>query len=457
MKSFVVPHPHVSALRALNYAPEIERIRRAGSTSARPLRDLVKEFGPGWRKAFVRLPCNRGHGVDFLSQGDIFASEPRGQVIRLGSMTNPDRYRIEPSQILLAGTGTLGENELYGRAIWADARLAGKYLTEDAMALVLEDPIHDQSLFAYAWLASPTGTQVLRSTSYGTKLLRLRKDLLGSIPIPEASPKLVHQVANLIRDCVSQRERYHTLMAQVRNAAEALFTDDELIASSAPRARASVLWTGPLPTLRAWNFASTGTLMTTARKRWATSLRDWLEPGGLFMGARVARVPCRAPYGAEMLSQRDISLIRPVPRRIRKTEPSLEVSAEWLLMASRGQMSEGALFGMVERAAHMPANAHVSGDVMRLVPRSGLGAPLYAFLATNAGRRLLQSTAYGTSIPAMREDLLLDLPMPPPEGRWMSAAASLVDAATSARKTAAAAEAEAMRILEEEVLPQWLA
>src|SRR5690606_33502686 len=81
MRAFVVDEPRIGALRALNYAPAVERIRRAGSSSARPLSDIVKAFGPAYGTVFTRLDCHSDHGIELLSQSDMFAAEPRGRVI----------------------------------------------------------------------------------------------------------------------------------------------------------------------------------------------------------------------------------------------------------------------------------------------------------------------------------------------------------------------------------------
>lgn len=420
------------------------------------MRDIVKAFGPAYGSVFTRIDCHPDHGVELITQSDMFAAEPSGRVIRRDSMPQPERHLVTKGQVLIAGAGTLGENELYGRSILADGRLAGKYVGPDSMSLHFEDPDDDFSLFAYAWLTSPTGVQAIRSTSYGTKILRLRMDLLSTLPVPDAAAPVVKRVADLIRRCVSGREDYAKRQSEVRSNVERLFTDAEVAISAARRSRVVLEWDGSLPTLRAWNYGSAGPALAGGIKRWSTRLRDWLEPSGLFMRARVARISCSEPFGVDLLSQRDVCLIRPATRRIRDTNPSLKVDANWLLIASRGQMTEGALFGTVERASHMPADAAISGDVLRLVPRGGLGAALYGFLTTNTGRRLLQSTAYGTSIPAMREDLLLDLPVPPPDAPWVTEVNMLVEGLTISRNQAAAAESEAIRIIEEEVLPQWL-
>lgn len=460
MRAFVVEEPRVGALRALNYSPAVERIRRAGSNSARSLREVVREFGPGWRRAFVRLTCDAGHGVAFLSQGDFLAAEPQGRPIRLESMTDPARYRIQRGQILLAGTGTLGANELYGRAILADGRLDGKYLSEDAMALVLEDDDDDFSLFSYAWLASPTGVEVLRSTSYGTKLLRLRKDLLPTIPIPLAPSDIVSRVAKLVRACTSGRERYFDDLQKARALVESIPEMQVAHEMCAERRWKSVLWDGPLPSLCAWNFASGGGMVRFLKSRWRTTLRDIIEVDGVFNGPRFARVDCSPPHGIDFLSQRDVFLMRPVGRRIARppiADRQLFVPKDALLVGSHGQMNEGSIFGKVELASFAGWRAGVTQDILRVLVRGGLREVAYAFLSTTVGQWLLKSTAVGTSIPSMRIDLLERLPFPDVGELSANKIRRLVIEAETARICAAEAEGEAIRIIEEEVLPQWLA
>jgi hypothetical protein len=400
------------------------------------------------------MDCDPDHGVELITQADMFAAEPAGRVIRLDSMHHPERHLVTRGQILIAGAGTLGENELYGRSILADGRLVGKYVGPHSMSLHFEDPDDDLSLFTYAWLASPTGIQAIRSTSYGTKILGLRKDALSSLPVPIAQAEIVKQVASLIRTCASERERYqrgtHAARAVLPPGAE------DFKSGSGIRPRV-VLWSGRLPSVRAWNFASMGGYLQTLRHSWATTLRDWLRPEGLFKGGRVARIPCDKPFGVDLLSQRDVFAIRPVPRRIQAPSPSLEVDADYLLVASRGQKTEGALFGRVECGAHLPKGAAVSEDILRMVPREGLGPALFSFLGSSLGLDLLRTSAYGTSIPGMREDLLLDLPMPPPDGAWIEEASQHAETASGARVRSSNAEADAIRIIEQEVVPQWLA
>ncbi|MEO7033748.1 MAG: hypothetical protein ABI548_07690 [Polyangiaceae bacterium] len=126
-------------------------------------------------------------------------------------------------------------------------------------------------------------------------------------------------------------------------------------------------------------------------------------------------------------------------------------------MAGVGQVGPGMLFGRPELAEFFPPHAAITEVILRIVPRSEQRAALYAFLSTHVGQALVRSTAFGTSIPGIRQDLLLDLPIPSVSKRDTAAIETSLALATSARVSASAAEAEAIRIIEDEVLPAWLA
>jgi hypothetical protein len=460
MRAFVVEEPSVRALRALNYAPAVERIRRAGSSSARPLREIVMAFGPAYGTVFTRLDCEAAHGVELLNQGDMFASEPEGRVIRHDSMRHPERHLVTRGQVLIAGAGTLGENEIYGRSIIADDRLVGKFVGPDSMTLVFEDPDDDFSLFAYAWLASPTGVHAVRSTSYGTKILRFRTELLTTLPVPETSASVIGRVASLVRRCVKSRGDYQRAMAQSREFVTASADVAQAADACGARSRRSVVWDGPLPSICAWNYAAGGGAVRLLRDRWQTTLGDVIEPDGVFNGPRFARIDCTPPHGIDFLSQRDVFMMRPVGRRIVRppiSERMLFVPRHALLVGSHGQMNEGSIFGKVELASFAGWRSGVTQDILRVLPRDGFREVAYAFLSTNVGQWLLKSTAVGTSIPSMRIDLLNRLPFPDPGVLPTAEIKRLVLKAEAARIEADEAEAEAIRIIEHEVLPQWLA
>ena len=81
----------------------------------------------------------------------------------------------------------------------------------------------------------------------------------------------------------------------------------------------------------------------------------------------------------------------------------------------------------------------------------------YAFLASRVGQVLVRSAAVGTSIPILRLDLLKALPFPPMSSDACRRVSGIVREAVGARIAADCAEAEAIRMVEEEVLAPWLA
>jgi hypothetical protein len=128
-----------------------------------------------------------------------------------------------------------------------------------------------------------------------------------------------------------------------------------------------------------------------------------------------------------------------------------------VLAGSHGQLTDGGIFGKVELASFGAYQGGITQDLLRLLFKPEQRAPAFAYLSTLVGQRLLKSTAVGTSIPSMRLDLLLSLPFPELTAAQRAAIGQHVEACENARATASAAEAEAVRIVEEEVLPAWLA
>ena len=171
---------------------------------------------------FTRIDCDPSHGVELLSQTDMFAAEPAGRVIRLDSMSRPERHRIDRWQVLIAGAGTLGETEIFGRAIIADDRLIGRYVSQHALVLSFSEPGSVQNLYTYAFLCSGLGVSLTRSTSYGTKIMGLRKDAIADLHFPDAERSIKGRVAELIRSATEQRGLYISEIRKARHNIESL-------------------------------------------------------------------------------------------------------------------------------------------------------------------------------------------------------------------------------------------
>ncbi|MBI5068727.1 MAG: hypothetical protein HZB56_10845 [Deltaproteobacteria bacterium] len=446
-----------AALRALNYAPEL---RGSAGRRGPGLGELLAELAPAYGQVFTRIDCEPEHGVELLSQSDMFAAEPQGRVIRRDSMPVPERHLVSRWQVLIAGAGTLGETELYGRSIVADARLAGKYVGPHAVVLTFTEPESDQTLFAYAYLLSRNGIAAVRATSYGTKVLGVRFDLLRSLRLPEASTAVQRRVAHLVRQAVEGREAH---LERVQHARGTLLSAEPMAEAArlcAKRSRKAVAWREPLPTMVAWNCASAGEALPLLRRASKTRLRDVLADGGVFRGDRAARVTCESPHGIDFYSQRDVFLARPVPRRV--VQPDIDADRLFarpgtLLAGGHGTLGEGEIFGRVVMVTRSMERVGMSEDLLRIRTRSEHAAVVYTFLSSVVGLRLLRSTAVGTKLLSMRPDLVAELPFPEVSSEARATIDDDVTRAMAAREAADAAETEAIRIMEEEVVPSWLA
>lgn len=148
----------------------------------------------------------------------------------------------------------------------------------------------------------------------------------------------------------------------------------EALAMCGSRKARAVMWQGPLTSLSAWNVASTGDALALLGEVWRSRLSDALKAGGVFNGPRFSRIRCDLPYGIHFMSQRDVFLMRPIPRRIvwpAIPDKLLFVPQDALLAGSHGQLSEGSLFGEIELASYAAYKCGVTQDILRLLPRAG--------------------------------------------------------------------------------------
>lgn len=191
--AFVAKGLTSSTLRSLNYTPEVEAFRRLSeSRESVPLGTLLSRMGESYGKVFVRYDCAPELGEELITQGDMFAAEPDGRIIRGDALPRLEDHRVERLDVLIAGAGTLGETELFGRSIIADDRLVGRIVGPHAMKLGFIEPESDAALYTYAFLNTRVGIRAVRATGFGTKILGLRKDLLRTLPIPLPGGAIQH-------------------------------------------------------------------------------------------------------------------------------------------------------------------------------------------------------------------------------------------------------------------------
>lgn len=449
-----------ASLRALNYAPEVQAFRkRLGSGESIPLGSLVHGFGDGYGSVFRSVLADPGKGIRLLSQREMFRLEPDGKWIDPSCLPSLEAHQIQKWQVLIAGTGTLGPTELYGRAVLVDERLVGQVVGPDALVLSFREPASDDALCCYAFLCSRFGVSAVRSTSYGTKLLRPRQDLLRDLPVPLPQPELRRRIADEVRRCVGARETFASALGEAHTTLETVPGFSEALHLCGERERRWVSWRRSLPTLSAWNYASLGEAGELLRKRWSRRLEDCIEQDGLYYGLLRQRTPSSRAHGLPLITQRDAMSVRQVPEWIAAPgvpTRALVSRANSLVIPGRGTLGEGELFGRAVYITPRLSRFALTQDLLRVNPLTADVPLLHLLLRSLLGKRLVRSAAVGTKVLQLRLDLLRALPVPELSPQAQESLSAAHGRAVAALDESFLREEEAVRIMEQEVLPQWL-
>lgn len=160
------------------------------------------------------------------------------------------------------------------------------------------------------------------------------------------------------------------------------------------------------------------------------------------------------------MTQRDALSIRPLPTWIadpRVARRSLFSEPGTIVMAGRGTLGENELFARPAAITPFLSQFALTQDLLRIIPRHEFRGPAFVFLSTLVGRRLLRTAAVGTKILQLRKDLHLNLPVPDFGSKELTFLNEAYDTASAAIDRSLVAEERIRQLIEEEVLPQWLA
>jgi type I restriction enzyme S subunit len=209
---FEVEGVESTSLRALNFAPRALRlVEQLGSVPGRTLGEICVggQLSRGIR--FKRIDSDPEHGVQLVGQRQAFWLHPEGRWI--GTAATPDEVFAEDETILVAARGTLGENEVYGRAILATGSWTQYAYSEDFLRVVSGDP-EIPGAYLFAFFRSEAAFRLLRSMSAGGKQQDIHETLRAKIPIPLAAPDDRHRIAETVRLAHRNRDRAYVLEDQ---------------------------------------------------------------------------------------------------------------------------------------------------------------------------------------------------------------------------------------------------
>lgn len=186
-------------LRARNYSKRKEIIiSRLSEGKWDKLIDVLSN-APTYGARFKRIESRSANGIELLSQGDIFLQKPTGRKISKKSIKNFEDELVRKGTTLIPAQGTLGENEIFGRAKFVWGYLENKLVAGHAMRFI---PNIDRigSGYLYAVLSSPLWFRILRDSVYGTNLLGFIVNLIQEYPIPRFHKSFENRIDALVKE-----------------------------------------------------------------------------------------------------------------------------------------------------------------------------------------------------------------------------------------------------------------
>lgn len=190
-----------TTFNAFNLSERIRKTRAAMTCTTKPLREVLLGGDTFSTGSFPRVEVKEGYGVMLINQTDIFDTIIKGKYISKRGVKTDNM--VEYGEVLIAGVGTLGENETFCRVIFANEDLVGQLVSGEFIRMKVNNEIPSGYLFV--WLSSEYGFRFLRNIQAGTKLCRPIPKLVLDIPVPMISPDIMNEIDQLVKNAHTKR------------------------------------------------------------------------------------------------------------------------------------------------------------------------------------------------------------------------------------------------------------
>lgn len=185
---------------AFNHSERIRKIKQLIPNSIKLSETLIgnSTFSTG---SFPRIEVKAPYGVKLINQSDAFDTIIKGKNIsrRKVKLSN----LVEYGEIIVAGVGTLGENETFCRVIFGNEDLEGQLISGEFIRMKTNGRV--PAGYIYTWLNSDYGFRLIRNIQSGTKLCRPIPKLLLNIPIPIIGKDYMEEIDKLVRTAHTKR------------------------------------------------------------------------------------------------------------------------------------------------------------------------------------------------------------------------------------------------------------
>ena len=195
------------SFNAFNHSKRIDSIKGLIAVRTKTLKEILVGGDTFSTGSFPRIEVKEPHGIMLINQSDIFDTIVKGKHISLRNVSTSNL--VEYGEVMIAGVGTLGENETFCRTIFANEDLVGQLVSGEFIRMKTNKNV--PSGFLYAWLASDYGFRIIRSIQAGTKLCRPIPKLLLELPVPILPEEDMREIDRMVRDAHTKRHKANRL------------------------------------------------------------------------------------------------------------------------------------------------------------------------------------------------------------------------------------------------------
>lgn len=199
-----------TTINAFNHSERIKNTKDKITCLTRPLKDLIINGDVFSTGSFPDTEVKEDKGIMLINQSDIFDTIIRGKHISKRNVKLSNL--VEYGEVLIAGVGTLGENETFCRCIYANEDLVNQLVSGEFIRMKTIEEI--PSGYLYTWLSSDYGFRFIRNLQTGTKLCRPIPRLLLEIPVPIIESNKMKEIHDIVTDAHTKRYKANCLVKQ---------------------------------------------------------------------------------------------------------------------------------------------------------------------------------------------------------------------------------------------------
>lgn len=205
LSTFIRSKKNISTLtiNAFNYSERISNLKKKINCATLCLSEVIENgefFSTG---SFPRVEVKPDYGIMLINQSDIFDMIIQGKHISKRGVKTDNM--VEYGEVMIAGVGTLGENETFCRTIFANEDLVGQLVSGEFIRMKTNGTIPPGYLFT--WLNSEYGFRLIRHTQAGTKLCRPIQKMLLKQPVPIIDNESMLEIDSLVKIAHTKRHK----------------------------------------------------------------------------------------------------------------------------------------------------------------------------------------------------------------------------------------------------------